>query len=74
MTITLQSDVVLTTPGYSSPDYCWHELVLINRFDLVKKTPQKNNGIIHVYIYQPLLGLVVFASQAAGGHHVQHLA
>ncbi len=35
VTITSQSDVVLTTPGYSSCDYCWHELVLINRFDLV---------------------------------------
>ncbi len=35
MTIMSQSDVMLTTPSYSSPDYCWHEMVLINKFDLV---------------------------------------
>ncbi len=32
VTITSQSDMALTTPGSSCPDYCCHELVMINKF------------------------------------------
>ncbi len=38
-----QSDAVLTTPSYSSPDYCWHEMVLINKFDLDNPQTQQIN-------------------------------